>query len=139
MQGMVSSGKYGFPKENRLLRERDFQRVYREGRLFQDELFRLFYLEKGGGPPRLGLAVGKQLGRAVVRNRVKRALREAFRLNKELFGDLDLIVQPRPEVAALPPLEIQARFLRSVQALRRRLRPRLRPADGDGDESEAPG
>lgn len=127
---MVSSGKYGFPKGNRLLRERDFQRVYREGRLFQDELFRLFYLEKGEGPPRLGLAVGKQLGRAVVRNRVKRALREAFRLNKELFGDLDLIVQPRPKVALLPSSEIQARFLRSVQALHRRLRRAERGAEG---------
>jgi ribonuclease P protein component len=111
-------GEYGFPKENRLLSSRDFQRVYRRGRLFQDRYFRIFYLERPG-PPRLGLTVSRKLGKAVARNRIKRVIREAFRLNKELFMDLDLIVQPRRAAMELSKKALRERFLKAASHLQR--------------------
>lgn len=110
-------GRYSFGREHRIRYSRDFQRIYRQGKLLQDDLFRIFYCRSQDGVPRLGLSVGKGLGKAVVRNRVKRAIREAFRLNKELFAGFEIIVQPKPPAARLPGKEIQERFL----ALARRL------------------
>lgn len=111
-------GKYGLPKENRLLKRRDFQRVYREGRLFQDRYFKIFYLE-GAGPPRLGLAVSRRLGKAVARNRTKRIIREAFRLNKDLFAGLEVVIQPRAAAMDLSKKELRERFLRVIARLPR--------------------
>jgi len=111
-------GEYGFPKENRLRTRRDFQRVYRQGRLLQDRYFRLFYLERPG-PPRLGLTVSRRWGKAIARNRAKRVIREAFRLNKHLFKDLDLIVQPRRAALQLSKEELRERFLKAVARLPR--------------------
>ncbi len=110
-------GRYSFGREHRIRSSRDFQRIYRQGQLLQDEYFRIFYCPSPDGVPRLGLSVGKGLGKAVLRNRVKRALREAFRLNKELFAGLEVIVQPKPTAVHLSGKEVQERFL----ALARRL------------------
>lgn len=111
-------GEHGFPKENRLLSSRDFQRVYREGKLFQDRYFRVFYLERTG-PPRLGLVISGKLGKAVARNRAKRIIREAFRLNKHLLENLELVVQPRAAAMQLSKGELREQFLRTIAPLSR--------------------
>jgi ribonuclease P protein component len=68
----------------RLSRSRDFDAVYRQGRSVSTRYLVLYWFdrgesENGGSPPRLGIAVPKKLGGSVVRNRVKRRLREAWR------------------------------------------------------------
>jgi len=110
--------EYGFPKENRLRTRRDFQRVYRQGRLLQGRYFRIFYLERRG-PPRLGLTVSRKLGKAVARNRAKRVIREAFRLNKDLFENIELVVHPRAAAMELSKRELRAQFLRAAARLPR--------------------
>ena len=72
--------------------------------------------ENGLGYPRLGLSVSRKVGGAVVRNRWKRLLREAFRLRRhELPAGIDLVVIPRQEVE--PEL---ARLLESLPVLAQR-------------------
>lgn len=68
-------------RRNRLSRSRDFDAVYRHGRSVSTRFLVLYWFprEDAGGEPRLGLAVPKATGGAVVRNRVKRQLREAWR------------------------------------------------------------
>ena len=68
-------------RRHRLSRSRDFDAVYRHGRSVSTRFLVLYWFERGGdtGEPRLGIAVPKQLGGAVVRNRVKRQLRETWR------------------------------------------------------------
>jgi ribonuclease P protein component len=83
----------GFPPALRIRRGRDFDRVFRDGGRAGDDLLVVHALPNGGPHPRLGLAVGKALGGAVVRNRVKRLLREAFRLRRlDLPAAHDLVV-----------------------------------------------
>jgi ribonuclease P protein component len=83
----------GFPPALRIRKGAEFDRVFREGGRSGDSLLVVHVLPNGGPEPRLGLAVGRTVGGSVVRNRVKRLLREAFRLRRgELPAAHDLVV-----------------------------------------------
>ena len=86
-------------RKNRLSRSRDFDAVYRHGRSASPRFLTLHWFERSaddeGGEPRLGLAVPRAAGNAVVRNRIKRIFRELFRKAKGRFGvPLDVVVVP---------------------------------------------
>ena len=72
-----------FPKAVRILRRSDFRKVYDEGSRFSSPYFAAFCLKQAdqAAGPKVGFTVTKALGKAVVRNRMKRRLREAVRLN----------------------------------------------------------
>ena len=74
-----------FTGDEKLRNKNDFIRAYAEGKRRGCPDFAGFYLETGQGPTRLGLSVGRKVGGAVVRNRVKRRVREIFRLHKHLL------------------------------------------------------
>jgi ribonuclease P protein component len=116
---MYLANKFG--KRNKLCRNKHFQAVYRKGKSFADKALVLYVVPNATGKRRVGVAAGKRLGNAVVRNRVKRLLREAYRLHQsELVGGFDLIlVGRRPlvhanlaqTVAALLNVSVKARIL----------------------------
>ena len=95
----------------RLSRSEDFTRVYRTGRSVANRYLVLYYFERSGAGrdavdtasgPRVGFSVSKRLGSAVDRNRIKRVLREAFRVHGEsLGGDMDLVLIARTPVVEL--------------------------------------
>jgi ribonuclease P protein component len=68
-------------RRNRLSRSRDFDAVYRQGRSVSTRFLTLYWFQRPEtvGEPRLGFAVPKTVGNAVVRNRIKRQLREIVR------------------------------------------------------------
>jgi ribonuclease P protein component len=72
-------------RRNRLSRSRDFDEVYRRGRSVSTRFLTLYWFvrEEPEGDPRLGLAVPREVGNAVVRNRIKRQLRELFQARVE--------------------------------------------------------
>jgi ribonuclease P protein component len=72
-------------RRNRLSRSRDFDEVYRRGRSVSTRFLTLYWFtrEEAIGAPRLGLAVPREVGNAVVRNRIKRQLRELFTARAE--------------------------------------------------------
>jgi ribonuclease P protein component len=83
----------------RLSRSRDFDAVYRQGKSVSTRFLVLYWFprEDGGDEPRLGLAVPKASGSAVVRNRVKRQLREAWSASlTEVGGGRDYVLIARP-------------------------------------------
>jgi ribonuclease P protein component len=86
----------------RLSRSRDFDTVYRQGRSVSTRFLTLYWFPRDddGDEPRLGLAVPKANGTAVVRNRVKRGLREAWRtLLPEVQTGRDYVLVARPGLA----------------------------------------
>jgi ribonuclease P protein component len=89
-------GRYGFPARLRLSRRGDFDRTRSEGTRVTDSRLTLWALPNGLGFSRFGVIVGHRHGGAVRRNRIKRVLREAFRLTRpELPAGLDLVCVPR--------------------------------------------
>lgn len=78
-----------------MLRPRDFQRVFDAGYVADDGMLRVFGAANDLSHARLGLTVSRKVGFAVVRNRWKRCLREAFRLTQPQLPPLDLICIPR--------------------------------------------
>jgi ribonuclease P protein component len=86
-------------RRHRLTRSRDFEAVYRHGRSTSTRFLVLYWFprDEEEGEPRLGLAVPKGVGTAVVRNRVKRRLRELWRARLERLAvgcDYVLVVRP---------------------------------------------
>lgn len=92
----AGASNLSFPREHRLRSPLDFARVYERNVYATDDLLVANACENGLAHSRLGLSVSRKVGNAVVRNRWKRVLREAFRLNREkLPSGMDLVLRPR--------------------------------------------
>jgi ribonuclease P protein component len=88
-----------FLSQYRIRRGADFRRAYQRRSSAADGQIVVFGCPNGLAYPRLGISASRRLGGAVVRNRWKRLLREAFRLARsELPAGIDLVVIPRPNV-----------------------------------------
>src|SRR5262245_17322725 len=99
-----------FPKELRLRSRTDFRQVYERRCSVGDGMLRLVGRLNERDFSRIGLSVSREVGGAVVRNRWKRLLREAFRLSRErLPSGLDFIAIPRAD--ARPELKAVAKSL----------------------------
>jgi ribonuclease P protein component len=86
-------------RRHRLSRSRDFDAVYRRGRSVSTRFLVLYWFprDEDGDEPRLGIAVPKSTGGAVVRNRTKRQLREAWRsLLEQMPRGRDYVLVARP-------------------------------------------
>ncbi|MFH0793771.1 MAG: ribonuclease P protein component [bacterium] len=106
-----------FPRAVRLLRRSDFRAVYEEGSRYSNSLLQLFVRRRPeGGQTRVGLTVTRREGCAVVRNRLKRRVRECFRLSREKFAaDYDLVVNIRSAAGRVKFKELERRFVDLVQ------------------------
>ena len=97
----------GFPRAARLLKHSDFERVYKQGRRHFSPHMTVFYLSQAEAhspeqSARVGFTVGRVLGGAVERNRIKRRLREAVRLRRALLkGGVDVVINPKKSVLTL--------------------------------------
>jgi ribonuclease P protein component len=106
--------QYGFPKQNRLLAKPEFDRVFALRTSAADPFVVMYAMPNELKRPRLGLVVSRKVGNAVVRNRWKRLLREAFRLSQHELPSLDFVCLPRPQ--ATPSTAQLARSLSQLSA-----------------------
>lgn len=117
---------FSFPKRMHLRTSAEFDHVFAQKCSAAEGSLIVYAAQNELGHPRLGLVVSKKVGNAVARNRWKRVLREAFRLQQhELPQSLDFVVLPRGK--AEPPSEadgaarLQAALVRLAKQLARKL------------------
>jgi len=104
-----------FRAEDRIRKQADFDRVYGARLFAADEVLVVNGSPNGLARSRLGLSVSKRVGNAVVRNRWKRLIREAFRLSRaEIPAGMDLVV--RPQKGAVGELEAVRQSLIALSA-----------------------
>ena len=109
-----------FTPEDRLRRRREFDAVYSRGVRIAGRNFALFILPNNVGRSRLGMTVSRKVGNAVVRNRVRRRLRQIFRTQRAVLGTgFDFVVHGRPSIAQMDPEELKKEFLSGVARFKR--------------------
>ena len=100
-------------KENHL-----FRRAYNKGRTAADSRLALYVRRNGQKANRLGLTVSTKVGCAVVRNRVRRRLREIYRLHEDgLAAGCDVVVAARSRAASSDYHQLEKSFLRLADKL----------------------
>lgn len=121
------SRRYTFGPDKRLKKNEQFAHVFEQRCSIADSHLIVYACRNELTYSRLGLGVGKKLGSAVVRNRYKRHLREAFRLSQhELEPPGDLVLIPRPTRS--PSTQ---QYRRSLLELYKRLQRRLGKMDAE--------
>ncbi len=85
--------QFGFSKKQRILKNKEFKSVLETGIRVSDGILTVFVSSNGLGHSRLGVSIGKLCGNAVIRNRMKRLVRESFRQSQEVIaGGFDYVV-----------------------------------------------
>ncbi|WP_147653285.1 ribonuclease P protein component [Vulcaniibacterium gelatinicum] len=104
-----------FPRSARVRARAEFDRVFERGRRCSDRLLALHWLA-ADTPARLGLAVSRKVDpRAVVRNRLKRALREEFRRLRPRLAGGDYVIVARAAAGQVPAAALRAALAAVLQ------------------------
>ena len=106
--------KFTLPRSRMIKKRSDFQRVYHKGKSFANHYFVIYvfrdYSDKLNG--KVAFAAGKKLGNAVTRNRVKRILRELYRLNQhQLRKDRAVLIVGREPLTKVKSTMVVGQFL----------------------------
>lgn len=116
----MPTARYGLSRSCRLRRPAQFAAVLKNGQRRRDEFFSVYAVPEADSPGRLGIVVSRKVSpRAVVRNQVKRRIREAFRLHPGRLVGLDLVVVASPKAGTAPANRLRA----SLQQLWEKLEP----------------
>ena len=126
---MEGSGGAGLRPHERLRTRGEYQQVFRRGIRVDGPLFLLVAAPNGRGFCRLGLGLGRKLGTAVKRNRVKRLLRESFRRHKgAVTPAVDLVLLPKPAMLSCALTEVEREYAERLLAFVARRAQRRRRA-----------
>ena len=114
-----------FSRSSRLLRHVDFERVYKQGQRHFAAHMTVFYLRRAqGDAARVGFTVGRVLGGAVDRNRMKRRLREAVRRNLPPGVPVDVVINPKKSLLTADFTELLAEVSRAFAVIQKATRSR---------------
>ena len=106
-----------------MLRHSDFERVYKSGKRHFAAHMTVFYLARERSDRmRVGFTVGRVLGGAVERNRIKRRMREAVRLSPACEAAIDVVFNPRKSVLTMPFSELLSEVSRGLKLAEQRAR-----------------
>ena len=116
-----------FPKSAHLLKHADFQRVYQNGKRHFSGNMTVFFLPResqvAAKGPRVGFTVGRVLGNAVVRNRIRRRTREAVRMHWTPLAPLavDIVINPKRSVLQVEHVELRKEIEAAFAVIQHRL------------------
>ncbi len=100
------------------MKNKDFQIVYKNGKSYANKYLVMYLLNNNKEESRLGISVSKKVGNSVVRHRVTRLIREAYRLNKEKFlNGYDIVVIARSSANGKTYQEIESALLHLAKHL----------------------
>ena len=117
MPGPAGKNSMMFPREARLVRRGEFDAVYRAGRRRSSSHFTVFLRANELPESRFGVSIKKALGGAVVRNRIRRRLREIVRCHRsEIPAGWDIVIHPKSAVDKAPFAELTEELLRLLQS-----------------------
>ena len=112
-----SPAKLDFPREARLVRRGDFDAAYRAGKRRSSAHFTIFLRANQMDQSRYGFSIKKALGSAVVRNRIRRRVREIVRCHRqEIPAGWDIVIHPKSRVANANFAALTAELLRLLEA-----------------------
>ena len=95
-----------------LRKNRQFQFVYKYGKSFANKYLVMYIKENGQGINRIGISVSKKVGNSVVRHRVKRLIKESYRLHENVFNSgLDMVIVARVGACEVGFYEIEKALL----------------------------
>lgn len=101
--------RYKLPKTALLRKGREFDKVYRQGKRFRGEGFSLIFVANELGYNRVGISIHRKLKGAVKRNRIKRIIRESFRLQRSLYPVCaDIVFAVRTDFSLTNPAVISS-------------------------------
>jgi ribonuclease P protein component len=118
----VARSQSSFPKTVRLLRRSEFLRVQETGKKLSCDCFLALFLRRDppGQVTRIGVTVSKKIGKAVIRNQIRRRVRELFRKQKGQFvSGLDVVLIARPSAAQADWTRIRRSFDKIREELER--------------------
>jgi len=119
--------RHGFGRDLRITRKREYAKIYELGERFDKEWMKILALPRQDCRVRVGLTVSRRIGGAVERNRVRRLLREAIRLNREKIGvGADIVVVAKPGIAELSYHQVEQLVIRYFEELGKHLAHRTR-------------
>jgi len=109
-------GEYNFPKKYCLRKKKGFEYVFKHGKKISGEGLVCYWLSDEQMGNKLGIVVSKKVGRSVKRNRIKRYIREFYRLNRPYFCKTGtLIVVARQSISIWDHQQIDAELKRLLQ------------------------
>jgi ribonuclease P protein component len=112
--------KRNLPRDWRLVRRAEYDAVYRDGRRRAGATFVVFSRRSDLPRDRFGMSVKKALGNAVVRNRIRRRVREILRLHREeIAPGWDIVIHPGRAAATLKFAKLEAELLSLLPRQRR--------------------
>ena len=107
-----------FPREARLVRRGDFDAVYRAGKRRSSSHFTVFFRANQLPVSRFGFSIKKALGGAVVRNRIRRRIREIVRCHRmEIPAGCDIVIHPKSGVARAEFVSLTADLVRLMKSV----------------------
>lgn len=129
------------PRQHRLRKHSEFELVYRCGRRHFSSAFTAFYLlreqnvglsaeQQLKGDPQIGITVGRALGKATLRNRIKRRVRAAVSQNLNLLTrPVDIVINPKKMVAEIDYQQLNSEMARAFDVIEKKAVPPSNPTE----------
>lgn len=93
--------KEGIRREEKIKKNKEFKKIFRSAKRIKNDLLEIYCIKSKKDLSRFAVILNKKIGNSVIRNRIKRIIREVFRKNKEIINNgnrYDWVILPKNEI-----------------------------------------